>query len=211
MAAKKKKLKRTALKSKTDVSPTKKKKGRKPYTDAQKVEANKIHRANQKIKRIDRSAHDKALERELKTVGSRNKEIREADLRLRLGGAKVVDKINWIVDEFTILDNNIRKVRNTEEDPRRLARAIQRSSARGKLLKTQAAILFRKLDKLVPDIKSIDHSGIFKPTKTDTLPEDKMLDILKGAVPLEELKAMFPQYENIMKELEDMDMPDLAN
>ena len=146
-----------------------------------------------------------------KKVGSRNKEIRDADIRLRLDGKKTIDRINMIVDEFTVLDQQIKQARNTKKNPKRLEERIKKNTARGQILKTQGDMLFKKLNKLLPDIKSIEHSGIFKPSKPENMPEEQLIDILKGNVDIEEMLKIFPQYADMMKDLEDLEIPQLPN
>ncbi len=182
------------------------KRGRKPvFKNEEEREIAKKHRA------VIRRDHNKNLDAEIKLVGKRNKEVRDADLRLRLEGKKTIDRINCIVDEFTLLDQQIKKARNTPKNPYRLKNRISKNTARGSLLKTQADLLFKKLNKLLPDIKAIEHSGTFKPSKPDNLPEEQLVDILKGNVDMEELVTMFPQYKDLMQTLEDLDIPELVN
>lgn len=177
---------------------------RKAITDKQK-------KLDTKKRSDKRKAFDNSLDKEIKLVGTRNKEIRDADLRLRLEGKRTIDRLNIIADEFTTLDQQIKMARNTVKNPNRLSTRVKKNLARGQILKAQSDILFKKLNKLLPDIKSIEHSGIFKPSKPENMPEESLFDILKGNVDIEEIIATYPQYKDLMEELEDMDMPELAN
>ena len=192
-------------------------KKKKKYTAKQIADrkaADKRRKERDKVTRVMRGTHDAALARDLKIRGTRNAVVRDADLRLRLAGKKIVNKLNWIVDEFSILDENVRDAKNTEEDPYVLGRAIMRSTARGQLLKTQASILFRKLNKLLPDVKSIEFKDTgLKPSKPENLSEDRLIDILKDNVSIDDLINLFPQYskDSVMKSLEELELPKLAN
>lgn len=165
--------------------------------------------ANAKAKK--ENDHTAALVKDIKKYGRKNKEIRDADLRLRLAGEKTVDRINFIIDEFTVLDQQIKNAKNTKKNPSRLRERITKNTARGQILKTQSDMLFKKLNKLLPDIKSIEHSGIFKPSKPENMPEEQLIDILKGNVDINEMIKIFPQYAEMMKDLEDLEIPQLPN
>ncbi len=191
----------------------KKPKGRVPYTTEQKKEALELKRFREKATRVAKHTHDVELEKELIVAGEGNK-VREAELRVRLGGQKIVERLNWIVEMFTQLDYEVSTVRNTKQNPHRLRDRIRKNTVRGQLLKTQADILFKKLGKLLPDVKSVEFTSIqSKPSKPEHLSEEQLLNIIQDNVSLDELMILFPQFKNIaeLKGLKDLKIPDMAN
>lgn len=189
----------------------KKKRGRPAYTPEQRAAGLLASRAKRNQKEERERDHNKRLDEALKVAGKRNKEIRTADLRLRLMGGQAIDRINCIVDEFTLLDQGIKRAKDTKKNPNRVSKIIRRNTARGQILKAQADLLFRKLNKLLPDIKAIEHNGTFRPSKPDHMSEEDLIDILKGNVDTDELVQMFPQYKDLMETLEDLEIPELSH
>lgn len=187
--------------------------GRPRISAVQRAKNIEEQRSKSQIKQLAEAAHDEELKKNMKIAGSERKEFRQADLRLRLGGRKIIEKLCWIVDEFSLLDEQIKDVKVSVKNPKKLRLTISKSTARGRLLKAQSDILFRKLSKLLPDVKSIEHTTLLtKPSKPENMTEEDLINILKDNVDINELAGMFPQYkELLMKDLEGLDIPELVN
>ncbi len=154
-------------------------------------------------------AREEKISAEMKDRLKSNKEYRDLDLRIRLDGKKTVNRINMIIDEFTLLDQQIVKARNTKKEPNNRSNRIRTNTARGQLLKTQADLLFRKLNKLLPDIKSVEYTATIQESKPENMPDEKLVDIIKGNISIEELAHMFPQHTDMLKTLEDLELPEM--
>lgn len=161
-------------------------------------------------KSLSTASKEKSLVQEVKKRAEGNRFIRQEDLRERLSGKRIIDKLQTIVDEMTLMDQKLKKVRHSKRRPEKVSRLITRCNARNGILSSQASILFKKLNKILPDLKTTEVKGTVNVnTKPDAMPDEILQQIAEGLISEEEVIAKYPQLEKMVEEFRTM--PDVAN
>jgi len=85
-----------------------------------------------------------------------NRAINKKSTRDRINGAILLQGLAKIDVELGELNNAVKNAKNSKENPDNVNLVIAKSLTRTKILKTRADLKFRKLAKILPDLKAID-------------------------------------------------------
>ena len=93
-----------------------------------------------------------------KDRATKNREIRRENLRLELKGKQYLHHIEKDYQELCLLSTTVKKARSTKTNLHGMSDTLAKVDARHKILKTKLDTNFRRLAKVLPDLKAVELS-----------------------------------------------------
>lgn len=142
----------------------------------------------------------------LKKSAKADKYITQHELRDLIDGKAILEDLGRIANDFNILDKRIRTAKNTKNDAYIIQNTIHQCQARANILKYQAELKLKVLNKILPDLRAVE-------VKTDTDPRDipqitdaELFELIKKQVSSSEIKQKYPAVAELMDELKDVEI-----
>ena len=99
-----------------------------------------------------------AADRQLRQRAAQNRILEAEKLRNKFKCSEYIRQIADDMKELGVLSNSIKKVKNTKTSPDKVGETIAKSKARADIIKIKMDTNFKRLNKIIPDVKAFEHS-----------------------------------------------------
>jgi len=91
-----------------------------------------------------------------RTLAQKRRKEQQDALRLKFKGIEYLRQLDNSQKQLEELRTTVRKARNTESNPNKIAETVAKADSQNRIIKTQVDLNFRRLAKVLPDLKQVD-------------------------------------------------------